>query len=182
MGQFLQILIDLVREYLIFWRTVYAGQRAVRWTLGRLTRDLKPGFYFFCPIIQHIETTWACYQEVDTLMQTFTTADGISVSLSANVGYEVYNAAKYHTKVYNFDTTIERMIRGEIFIGLHALTYDEIRGSLPALAEVLRDRIHAQATDWGVRVKQVRLTDFAKAPVYRVLNEVPNFFLNAGGQ
>lgn len=182
MGQFLQIIFDFLRNYFVIWRVVYAGQRGIRWTLGKWTKDLAPGFYFFCPVVQHIEVTWACYQEVDTMMQSFTTKDGVSVSVSANVGYSVYNAAKYYTEVYNFDSTIERMIRGHIFEVLHALTYDEIRDSLPALADLLRERIHQQATKWGVRIHRVRLTDFAKSPVYRLLNEVPNFILTPSTQ
>jgi regulator of protease activity HflC (stomatin/prohibitin superfamily) len=179
MGQFLQIILDFLREYLVVWRVVYKGQRGCRWTLGRYVKDLKPGFYFFIPILQNIETTASCYQEVDTLIQTFSTADNRSVSISANVGYTLYNAAKWFTEVYNFDSTIERAIRGHLFVMLHALEYDDIRTSLPALSALLRDAIHEQATEWGVRIKQVRLTDFVSAPTYRVLNEVPNFFLNA---
>lgn len=171
MGQFLQILLDLARDYLIIWRVVYAGQIGCRWTLGCYTKNLRPGFYFFCPIIQNIESTAACHQEVDTLLQTITTRDGKSVSVSANVGFDIYNGAKYYTKVWNFDASIERMIRGHIFGPLFALTYDEIRESVPALAEVLRDQIHAQATEWGVRIKYVRFTDFVSAPTYRILNE-----------
>ncbi len=178
MGQFLQIIVNLIREYAVPWRAVYAGQRGIRWTFGKWTRDLAPGFWFYAPIIQHIETTWACYQEVDTALQTFTTRDNISVSLSANVGYTVYNAATYYTKVYNFDQTIERAIRGHLFEILHALEYEEIRTSLPALSQVLRDKIHAQATTWGVRIHHVRMTDFVRTRAYRILNEVPNFVIS----
>lgn len=179
MGQFLQIILDFLREYLVIWRVVYAGQLGCRWTLGKHTKNLKPGFYFFCPVLQHIETTASCYQEVDTLLQTFTTKDGKSVSMSANVGFTLYNAAKWYTEVWNFDSTCERAIRGHLFLMLHALDYDEIRTSIPALADTLRDRIHEQATEWGVRIKQVRLTDFVLAPTYRVLNEASKLLFNA---
>jgi regulator of protease activity HflC (stomatin/prohibitin superfamily) len=179
MGQFLQIILDFVREYLVIWRVVYKGNMGCRWTLGKYTKNLKPGFYFFLPIVQHIEFTPSCYQEVDTLIQTFSTRDGKSVSISANVGYTIYNAAKWYTEVYNFDSTIERAIRKHLFRLLHALDYEDIRASIPALSVVLRDAIHAQATDWGVRIHEVGLTDFVSAPTFRLLNEVPNFFLNA---
>lgn len=177
MGEFLRIIVDLVKEYFIPWHVIYQGRMGVRWTRGKHVRNLKPGFWFFCPVIQHIEDTGSCYQEVDCLLQTFTTSDDKSISLSANVGFEIYNAAKYHTEVYNFDSTIERAIRGHVFQILHALSYAEIRAAIPALSEDLRDKIHAQATDWGVRIKQVRLTDFVSAPTYRILNEAPNFML-----
>lgn len=178
MGQFLQILLNLIRDYLVIWRVVYQGQLGIRWTLGKHTKNLKPGFYFFCPIIQRIETSWACYQEVDTITQSFTTKDGMCVTISANVGYVIYNAAKYHTEVFNFESTIERKIRKVLFKVLHVLDYNEIRTSLPALAEVLRDEIHGASTNWGVRIVEVGMTDFVLAPAYRVLNEVPNFFLS----
>jgi regulator of protease activity HflC (stomatin/prohibitin superfamily) len=179
MGQFLQIILNFMREYLVVWRVVYKGQLGIRWTMGKWVKNLKPGFYFFLPIFQRIETTWACYQEVDTLTQTFSTKDGKAVSLSANVGYTIYNAAKYHTEVYNFDATIERAIRGHLFEILHSLDYEEIRTSIPALAGLLRDAVHQQATAWGVRIHQVRLTDFVSAPTYRLLNEVPSFHIAA---
>lgn len=174
MGQFLQIVLDFLKEYLVIWQVVYAGQLGCRWTLGKHIKNLKPGFYFYCPVIQHIETTASCYQEVDTIIQSFTVKDGKSVHLSANVGYTLYNAAKWYTEVYNFDSTIERAIRRHLFTMLHAHDYEEIRVSIPDLAQNLRDAIHAQATDWGVKIHIVSLTDFVSAPTYRVLNEVPN--------
>jgi regulator of protease activity HflC (stomatin/prohibitin superfamily) len=179
MGQFLQIIIDFLREYLVIWRVVYRGNMGCRWTLGKYTKNLRPGFYFFVPIFQHIEATPSCYQEVDTIIQTFTTADGKSVSLSANVGYTIYNAAKWFTEVYNFDSTIERAIRGHLFEKLHALSYDDIRKSIPALSGELRDAIHDEATEWGVRIRKVRLTDFVSSPTYRLLNEAPQTHFNA---
>ena len=179
MGQAVQIIVDIIKEYLIPWKVVYSGQLGVRWTLGKHVRNLKPGFYFFAPVLQHIETTASCYQEVDCLVQTFTTPDGKSLSFSANVGYTIYNAAKYFTEVYNFDSTIERSIRGHIFEMLHALPYEEIRNSIPALREVLRDKIHEKATDWGVRIHQVQFTDFVFAPTYRLINETSSFNFHA---
>ena len=179
MGQFLQIILNFLREYAVPWVTVYEGQLGIRWTLGRWVKNLRPGFHFYCPIIQHIETTWACYQEVDTLVQTFTTADGVSVAVSANVGYEVYNAAKYYTRVYNFDSTIERAIRVHLFNVLHALEYEQIRDSLSEICEAVKGALHEQATNWGVRIKRVGMTDFVKVRTFRVMNEVPNFVLTA---
>lgn len=179
MGDFLRVIFQFITDYFIVWRVIYAGQLGCRWTLGEHTKNLKPGFYFFCPIIQNIEEVWACYQEVDTVMQTLTTPDGKTVTLSANVGYTIYNAAKYHTEVHDFDDTVERAIRGHTFELLYGLNYADIRETLPALAQDLRGKIHEQSTTWGVRIHQVRLTDFVNAPTYRLLNEAPNFVLNA---
>jgi regulator of protease activity HflC (stomatin/prohibitin superfamily) len=179
MGQFLQILLDLAREYVIFWRVVYKGQLGIRWTLGKHVKNLKPGFYFFMPIFQHIETTWACYQEVDTITQTFTTPDEKSVSISANVGYIILDAAKYHTEVYNFDSTVERKIRKVIFATLHGMEYTEIRSRLPALSKEIERTLDEAAQGWGVRIIEAGLTDFVSAPAYRILNEVSNILFTS---
>ena len=179
MGQAVQIIVDIIKEYLIPWKVIYRGQLGVRWTFGKNIENLKPGFYFFMPVIQHIETTASCYQEVDCLIQTFTTSDDKSITLSANVGYTLYNAAKYFTEVYNFDSSAERRIRGHIFEMLYGLTYDEIRSSIPALRETLREKIHEKATEWGVRIHQVQFTDFVAAPTYRLLNETNSFNFHA---
>ncbi len=180
MGEFLRIIIEWVTNYLIIWRVVWLGEMGCRWTKrGQNVANLKPGFYWFCPIIQKIETTPSCYQEVDTILQTFTTPDGKGVTLSANVGYTIYNAAKFFTEVHDFDDTIERAIRGHNFEMLYALDYADIRAALPTLTQDLRERIHEQSTKWGVRIHQVRLTDFVSAPTYRVLNEAPKFILSA---
>ncbi len=174
MGQFLQIILDFLKAYLVVWRVVYAGSMGCRWTMGKHTKNLKPGFYFFCPIFQQIDVTASCYQEADSIIQTFSTEDGKTISLSANVGYTVYNAAKWFTEVHNFDRTIERSIRRHLFRRLYSLEYAEIRRTIPSLAEELQKAIHAQATGWGVRIHEVGLTDFVSAPTYRILNEVSN--------
>lgn len=178
MGEFLRILIDLSRDYLVPWTTVYAGQQGIRYTFGRWVKKLEPGFHLYVPVIQRIENTWVVYQEVDTLMQTFTTKDGHAVVVSANVGYRVRDAAKLHTQVYNFDGTVERAIRVHIFRVLHILTYEEARSGLSELEKEIRRALNEQTREWGVKIVRVGITDFVKARAYRVVNEVPSFHFN----
>lgn len=164
--------VDLVKEYFIPFTIIYEGTRGVRWWKGQVQlNDLGPGFYFYVPYLHRIEATASCYQEVDTLVQQFTTKDGKTVSLSANVGYEVWNAALWWTRVYHFDTTVERKIRKILFQCLQALTYDEIRDSLPALTEIIHERLQRKVYSWGVRIVEVEFTDFADTMVIRLLNE-----------
>lgn len=172
MSTFLMWLVNLIREYFIPFTIVYEGTRGVRWWLGKVQRrDLKPGFYWYVPYLHRIETTASCYQETDTMVQQFTTRDGVTVSLSANVGYEVWNAALWWTRVFNFDTTVERKIRKILFQCLQALTYEEIRDSLPALTEVIHESLQQKVHSWGVRIVEVEFTDFALTTVVRLLNE-----------
>jgi regulator of protease activity HflC (stomatin/prohibitin superfamily) len=173
MSNFLMWLVQLLREYLIPFTIVHEGTRGVRWWLGKVNlRDLKPGFYWYVPYLHRIEVTASCYQEVDTLVQYLTFKCGTTVSLSANVGYEVWNAALWWTRVYNFDTTVERKIRKILFRCTRVMTYEEFVESVDAITAVTHDEIQKDVHRWGVRVVEVGFTDFAQTVVLRVLNEV----------
>jgi regulator of protease activity HflC (stomatin/prohibitin superfamily) len=177
-GAFLQNLLVLAWEYLIPVAVVFKGQQGVRWTWGRWVKALQPGIYVYVPFIQRVETTWVCYQEVDTLIQQFTTTDGVTISASANVGYVIKDAAAWATKVYAFDSTVERAIRRIIFRACFALTYEEVRESIPALTETIFDEIQAKVDPWGVEILEVGFSDLARTKVIRLLNEQQSFVFN----
>jgi len=181
MGQFLMWVVQQFREYLFPVVIIYESTRGVKWWKGKVQlRDLDPGLYFYVPYLHKIIPVTSCYQEVDTMIQQFTTTDGVTLSLSANIGYEVWNAALWYTRVHNFDTTVERAIRKIIFAAIYKLTYEEVRDSLPALVETIHEAIQQKVHRWGVRIIEVQFTDFAKTRVIRLLNEPGNVVVNQG--
>lgn len=179
MGNFLMWLVQLLWEYLFPVKTIPTGKRGARWWFGKICKkDLAPGVYMYVPYFHRIEDCWACYQEVDTLTQHLTTKDGVSVTFSANVGFTVFDAALWWTKIYNFDTTVERKIRKVLFTALLYLDYEDVRATLPVLVGLIHKQLQEHVSQWGVNIVEVGFTDFAKTKVYRLINEPGNFIFN----
>jgi regulator of protease activity HflC (stomatin/prohibitin superfamily) len=167
MGDFLLKAFEFLREFWPF-QTIDADEQGVRFTLGKHVKLLQPGLHMYFPWLQKIEAWPVTYQEVDCLLQSIETIDGVSVSLSANVGYTVYNAAKMRLNVHNFDLSLERAARVHLFATITNTPFKEIKETLDDVAEECRKALHKQTSEWGVRIKRVGLTDFVTASAYRL--------------
>ena len=172
MGDFLRQILDHIRE---LWplRVIDVDDQGILFDRGNPATQLAAGIHFFVPGIQRIETMPVVYQELDCQLQTVETKDGIAVTFSANVGFEVRDAAKARTAVHDIDLTLERCARGALGKLITERTWAELTGHI---AEVVGDARKAVAEDsagWGVKIVRVRLTDFARSKTYRLLGSHP---------
>lgn len=166
MGQLAQIILDNLYK---LWplRSIDADCQGVRFT-GKHVALLPPGFHWFIPGLQRIEELAVAYQEIDCAIQTVETTDGISVSFSANCGYTVEDAAARRTKVHDFDSTLERMIRGHFADAVAENSYAGLMLKRKQLARSVKTELKKETSLWGVTIVRVRLTDFTRARPWRV--------------
>lgn len=175
MGDFLKLVFEQLREYFIPFVVINSDEQGIRWTLGRPRLLLhgqglfKTGLFVYCPLLQRVEKEIVTYQEIDCLLQTLDTSDRQPISLSCNVGYIIRNYMKWRTSVQDFDNSLERATRVHLFQVITNATLLETRQSLRLLEDQARKALQRQATDWGVRIVRVGLTDMTNALPLRLL-------------
>jgi regulator of protease activity HflC (stomatin/prohibitin superfamily) len=173
MANFLQAILDHLKA---LWpvRIIDADCQGVRFTIGKHVSLLQPGLHFFCPGLQEIEEVAVAYQEIDCSLQSMQTSDDLSVTFSANVGYEIKDAVKWRIKVHHFDGSIERAARGYLGDLINQTDYETIRSHTGEFGDQVRVMLQKKAKLWGVKIVSVHLADFVKARQYRFLgNETP---------
>lgn len=164
----LQWLLDRIHA---LWplRIVDADEQGVKFSGGSRVTLLLPGIHFFLPYYEVLEKVNVKYQEVDCLPQTLETADGVSVTLSVNVGYTITDAVKWRTEVQHFDGTVERRIRGLITPAVLGMSWPELRDA--ETVTNLRKRLYRDLKRFGekcgVRFHSVAVTDLTRAKSIR---------------
>lgn len=168
MGQLFQLILDNLYKLWPF-RVVDADEQGLRFNPNGTISLLKPGFHVFLPGLQRIETLNVVYQQLDCGIQNMETKDGISVSISFNVGYTVANAAQQIIQYYNFDHTLKLLTRGRVGELIHCYTYVELQQRLLEISNELLSTLRKEMAGSGVRIKDVRADDFGKSKMYRFL-------------
>lgn len=168
MGDFLRQILDHLKE---LWpiSVVDPDDQGILFDRGLPAKSLAPGWHLYLPGIQRIEIMPVVYQELDCQLQTVETLDGIAVTFSANVGFEVRDAAKARTAVHDVDATLERAARGALGKLVTERTWVQLTGHASDLVSDARKAVADDASGWGVKIVRVRLTDFARSKTYRLL-------------
>lgn len=125
------------------------------------------GGHWFVPGLQYIEEHVVVYQELDCQVQSVETKDGESVTFSANIGYAVVDLVKARTNVHDHETTLERALRGHLAAAIADVDFAMSKRDRKKLCTAAKAALKAEATEWGIDVQQVRLTDFVKAQQQR---------------
>lgn len=180
MAEVLRLIFTFLSEDVLPWTFVYPDEQAVRYTRGKKAKLLMPGIRWHLPGYQKMEKYIVSYQEVDCQVQYAETADGKTISFSANVGFVVLNAMKKAINVENFDLSLERAARRHLFKAVLARTWAEIKDQVEEIETTGRKGLNKQTLDWGTQIKVVGITDLAETPVFRVVNEAPVFHI--GGE
>jgi regulator of protease activity HflC (stomatin/prohibitin superfamily) len=171
----LQVLLDFFRELLPV-TVIRSYQHGVRFTFGRATGPLRPGIYLRLPLLWEIEPVTVAEQTIDVTQVTVTTRDGEQVCLSANIVYAVTDGLLAYTAVDLYPLSLARLAATSLHAVGRRVTFDTLRGHQRSIERRIRDDLQRGATAWGIEVRRVGLTDFAKARAVRLyVGEQPGF-------
>ncbi len=144
---------------LVSIRQINEYQRGVRFTLGKYSGLMKPGWRLVFPIIQSHQKVDMRIKTVDVPDQEAITKDNISVRANAVIYYQVNDAEKAILKVEDYMFAVSQLAQTTMRNLIGEVNLDELLSSREEIAEKIR-KIVDQATDeWGIIVKSVELKD-----------------------
>lgn len=140
-------------------KVVNEYERGVRFTFGRYSGLMQPGWRLVVPIFQSWVRVDMRTKAVDVPDQDCMTNDNISVNVNAVVYYKVSDAAKAIIEVEHFmyavsqlAQTTMRNIVGEVELDQLLSNRDEVSAKIQSIVD--------KATDpWGIKVETVDLKD-----------------------
>jgi regulator of protease activity HflC (stomatin/prohibitin superfamily) len=134
--------------------------RHVLFTLGRFTRAIKPGLYFYIPFIQGVKRI------VDTRIITYIvplqkglTKDNIPVEVDAIVFYKVSNVAASVLNVDDYHMATQLSVRSAIRDMVGRSTLDELLSERDKIGDIVREHTAELVTQWGVLIVTVEIKD-----------------------
>lgn len=153
------ILVIAIAIILASIRQINQYQRGVRFTLGKYTGIMEPGWRLVFPIIQTYRNVDMRIKAVDVPDQEAITKDNISVKVNAVIYYKVSSAEKAIIEVEDFYFAVSQLAQTTMRNVVGEVNLDELLSNRDAIAEKIRLSVDVATDAWGITVNSVELKD-----------------------
>mgnify|MGYP005654400123 CR=1 FL=1 len=140
-------------------RQVNEYERGVKFTLGRFTRVVHPGWRIILPVFQSIMKVDMRVKAVDVPFQEAITKDNISAKINAVIYYKVSDASKAVLEVENFWFAVSQLAQTTMRNVVGEMELDELLANREAAATKIKEIVDTATDPWGISVDSVELKD-----------------------
>ncbi|MFA4833492.1 MAG: slipin family protein [Patescibacteria group bacterium] len=159
METFYIILGIIVFLFLISLKQINQYERGVRFTMGRYSGIMDPGWRIVIPVFQTYRNVDIRVKAVDVPDQKAITRDNVSVMVNAVIYYKVSSAEKAIIEVEDFRYAISQFAQTTMRNIVGEATLDELLANREKIAERIRTIVDKETDVWGLRVNNVELKD-----------------------
>jgi regulator of protease activity HflC (stomatin/prohibitin superfamily) len=140
-------------------RQINQYERGVKFTLGKFTGMMEPGWRLVIPVFQTYEKVDVRVKAVDVPDQNAITRDNVSVSVNAVIYYKVSDAGKAVIEVQDFRYAISQYAQTTMRNIVGEVTLDELLAGRDKIAERIKEIVDQETDAWGLKVNNVELKD-----------------------
>lgn len=158
------ILILALVIVLISIRQINQYERGVKFTFGKFSAIMGPGWRLVFPIIQTYQKIDIRTKAVDVPDQNAITRDNVSVRVNAVIYYKVSDAEKAVIEVEDFRYAISQYAQTTMRNIVGEVTLDELLSSRDKIADRIREIVDIETDAWGLKVQNVELKDVSLPP------------------
>lgn len=144
---------------LISIRQINQYEKGLKFTLGKFTGEMSPGWRLVIPIFQSYRKVDMRVKAVDVPDQEAITKDNISVRVNAVIYYRVNSATRAILEVENYYFAISQLAQTTMRNIVGEVELDELLSKRNELAEKIRSIIDEASDNWGIDVQTVELKD-----------------------
>lgn len=149
---------------LISIRQINQYERGLKFTLGKYSSLMEPGWRLVVPIFQSYENVDVRTKAVDVPDQNAITKDNVSVKVNAVIYYKVAAADKAILEVEDFRYAISQYAQTTMRNIVGEVTLDELLSSRDKIADRIRQIVDKETDAWGLLVQNVELKDVSLPP------------------
>lgn len=149
---------------LISLKQINEYQRGIKFTMGRYSATIKPGWRIVIPVFQSLMKVDLRVKALDVPSQDAITADNVSAKINAVIYYKIVDPSKavlevesVHYAVLQLAQTTMRNIVGEV-------TLDELLSQRQVISNKIEKIVDEATNAWGVEVQAVELKDINLPP------------------
>ena len=144
---------------LISIKQVNQYERGVRFTLGKFTGMVQPGWRLVFPILQFMRKVDIRTKAVDVPDQEAITRDNVSCRINAVIYYRVTDASRAILEVENFWLAVSQLAQTTMRNVVGQLALDELLSQRDQASSRIKEIIEKDATSWGLEISNVELKD-----------------------
>ena len=136
-------------------------ERGVKYTLGKFSSIMNPGWNLVFPIFQSYEKVDIRTKAVDVPEQEAITKDNVSVKINAVIYYKIFDASKSILAVENYYYAVSQLAQTTMRNVVGSVTLDELLSEREKLSDQICKVIDAATDPWGIKVENVELKDIS---------------------
>ena len=140
-------------------RQVDQYDNGMKFTLGKYTGTMEPGWNLVFPIFQSYRKVDMRVKAVDVPDQEAITKDNISVKVNAVIYYKISSAEKAILEVENFYYAVSQLAQTTMRNAVGQVELDELLSQRAKVSDNIKNIIGESANNWGISVENVELKD-----------------------
>jgi regulator of protease activity HflC (stomatin/prohibitin superfamily) len=170
LGELVQWVADWIPRVEIC-RKNHGGVKFVR---GEKVVEVHPGLYVYWPVTTEVELIPKARQTL-TVGARLTTKDGVTVSVTFVVVYEVADVVKAIVSTWDHDQTISDVA---LSVGVNSVLsrdFEEVRAGIldGTVPDELKKECRSELSSFGLRILKADVTDFAETSVVSYVGDLP---------
>lgn len=158
-ANFMPLIVIIGIVLLVSIRQVNQYERGVRFTFGKFTKMVNPGWRIVLPIFQSMTKVDLRLRTVEVPTQECLTKDNISVGVTAVLFFKVNDASKAVLNIENFYYATSQLAQTTMRNVVGEVVLDDLLSQREQLSEKIRNIVDETIKEWGVTVVNVELKD-----------------------
>lgn len=146
---------------LISIRQINQYERGIKFSFGKFTKIMNPGWRIVLPIFQSYKKVDIRTKAVDVPEQDAITKDNVSVRINAVIYYKVFDASKAVLEVENFYFAVGQLAQTTMRNAVGSVSLDELLSERDKISTEICNIIDKATDPWGIKVENVELKDIA---------------------
>ena len=159
MGFVVFLIIKLLIFSPIFLCQVNEYERGIKFTQGKFSEVMKPGWRFIVPIFQSYKKIDIRTKVIDVPEQEVITKDNVSIRINAVIYYNIFDAGKALLGVENFHYAVSQLAQTTMRNIVGSVTLDELLVGREKISSEICLIVDKATDAWGIKVQNVELKD-----------------------
>ena len=142
-------------------RQIDEYERGIKFSLGKFTKIMNPGWNIVLPIFQSYKKVDIRTKAVDVPEQDAITKDNVSVRINAVIYYKIFDASKAILAVENYYYATSQLTQTTMRNIVGSVTLDELLAGREKISTKICEVIDEATDPWGIKVENIELKDIS---------------------
>jgi regulator of protease activity HflC (stomatin/prohibitin superfamily) len=142
-------------------RQVNQYERGVKFSFGKYSGLVGPGWRLVCPVIQSMTKVDIRTKAVEVPYQDAITRDNVSCKINAVIYYHIIDAARSVVEVENVWYAISQLAQTTMRNVVGEMSLDDLLSERDQASARIKELVASHAGNWGIEVQTVELKDIS---------------------
>lgn len=140
-------------------RIIDQYDRGVKFTFGKYTGTLQPGFRWIIPVVERIEKIDIRVITVDIPSQEVMTEDNVPIKVNGVVFFKVTSADKAVLEVEQYNFAVSQLAQSALRDMCGKAELDQVLAKREEIGDKIQKVVDKETDPWGIKVTDVKIKD-----------------------